>query len=243
MTGEGFLIAGARLTASAFAAIYRRLRRPKLVVYARAEDPFVKHTTTPLPDHVSAMDAITRNMLDYYRVQVLNGGKEQARACRLQIIGIRYVEHGVWRDYDGWEPVTLKWSNVKTTVVDISPREDAYCDIGHFASNYIQNNLYRHDFPRRRLGQTDHDHHAWFYLECHPVPNHQPGALGHGDYCFRMRLVSSNVATLEFGIYFKSMGQFSSLATGVPEGTIFEAPSPCPEAQTVFHERGSGVPI
>ncbi len=81
------------------------------------------------------------------------------------------------------------------------------------------------------------DHHAWFYLECEAVPNRQPGVLAHGDYCLRMKLLSSNLATVKFALYLKFMGQFPTILRQVPEGIIFDAPADCPEPGTVFRDR------
>lgn len=215
--------------------VWQWYSKPRLKVTASPIDPFIKHTETALPG-MNAMQAIDRKWLNYYRLKVTNSGRKQAQACRLLIINVQYVEHGVWRDVAGWEPVTLKWALIGQPSVDISPKEERYCDLGHVPSNYIQNNVYRQDQPRR-LNRQDPDHHAMFFLECAAQPRHQYGALGFGDYCIRLRLVTGNTGSLDFAVYLKFMGRFASMLPEVPEGTIFEVPKRPPETGTVFAPR------
>lgn len=228
----GPVLSGLRLITS---PIWKWFSKPQLEVSAVAEDPYIKHTETALAG-MNPMQAIERKWLAYYRLKVRNNGRTQAKGCRVLISSIQYVEHGVWRKVNGWEPVTLKWSLRGIPSVDISPKEEAYCDVGHVASNYIQNNVYRQDRPRR-LGRTDPDHHAVLYLETDQQPNHQAGALAFGDYCFRLQLVSGNTRTMEVPLYLKFMGQFAFMLPDIPDGTVFEVPTTPPEVGTVFHAR------
>lgn len=209
--------------------------KPRLDITALPEDPFIKHTETALPG-MTLMQAMDRKWLNYYRLKVTNKGRKQAQGCRILVTNVQYVEHEVWREVNGWEPVTLKWSLRGVPAVDISPGEEAYCDVGHVVSNYIQNNVYRQDRPRR-LGRTDSDHHALFYLDTDQQPNRQYGAFAFGDYVLRLRLVTSNTGTINFALYLKFMGQFASLLAEIPEGTVFEVPTNPPGVNTVFHAR------
>jgi len=215
---------------------WRFFHKPRLKVTASAADPFIKHTETALAG-MNVMNAMERKWLSYYRLKVTNKGREQAQGCRVLITNIQHVVDGQWRDIPGWEPVTLKWSLRGVPSVDISPKEEAFCDIGHVASNYIQNNVYPQNRPRG-LGRTDPNHHAWLFLETDRQPNHQAGKLAYGDYCLRLRLVTNNTGTTDVALYLRFMGQFAFMMADIPEGTIFEVPTRAPEVGTMFHARG-----
>jgi hypothetical protein len=129
-----------RILGSGFGLLTRWWQRPFIVVSANASDPFIKAT----PVNVEGLDlvrAVSDARAVYYRLLIENRGGRSAQSCRLQIVGLLFVESGVWRRLAGWEPVDLIWSNRPgVSSIDLAPRETAFCDLGHVVSNYIQSN-------------------------------------------------------------------------------------------------------
>lgn len=173
--------------------------------------------------------------VDYYRLSVENRGRRAALGCRVQIVGLTFVQHGVWRHYENWEPITLIWSHrPQEPEATISPSETAFCDVGHVFSNLFQSNRIR-PTQHRVLGDRHVDGRpARFFLDGRGMPNNQPSALASGDYHFICKLLSADYATQEFGLRLASMGQFASILRSIPEGTRFETVVRVPEDKTLY---------
>jgi hypothetical protein len=221
-----------RILGSGFGWFARWWQRPYIVVSANASDPFIKATPVSV-DGLDPVRAVSDARAVYYRLLVENRGGRSAQSCRLQIVGLLFVESGVWKRLAGWEPVDLIWSNRPgISSIDLAPRETAFCDVGHAVSNYIQNNRV---LPTsvRELGRRPPQRQAIFFLDGRLVPSAQKNSLTAGVYALEMRMFSSNVKTKDFTCLLTFRGEFASLVAEVPEGTVFSIEPRPPDENTV----------
>ncbi len=115
---------------------------PRLEVTISAGPPHAINTpVTVTGKTLNPIDAVSKARANYYRVGVQNRGESTVAACRVVLTGLWYLVQGVWRGLNSWEPMPLTWSNLPGTIYrDLSPGEQAYCDVGHVFTNYIQSN-------------------------------------------------------------------------------------------------------
>jgi hypothetical protein len=186
-----------RILGSSLSWLARWWQRPYIVVSANASDPFIRATPVSV-DGLDPVRAVSDARAVYYRLLVENRGGRSAQDCRLQIVGLLFVESGVWKRLTGWEPVDLIWSNRPgVSSIGLAARESAFCDVGHVFSNYIQSNRVR-PTAVRELGQRQRQRQALFFLDGQLIPAAQRNALTAGVYALEMRMFSSNVKTKDF---------------------------------------------
>jgi hypothetical protein len=164
----------------------------------------------------NASDPFSDARAVHYRLLVENLGGRSAQDCRLQIVGLLFAESGVWKRLTGWEPVDLIWSNRPgVSSIDLAARENAFCDVGHVFSNYIQSNRVR-PTTVRELGRRPRQQQALFFLDGRSIPAAQRNALAAGVYALHMRMFSSNVKTRDFICLLHFKGEFASLVDESP---------------------------
>jgi hypothetical protein len=165
----------------------------------------------PLPG-VNEIDAVDDAVVNYYRVRVHNKGRTRANACHVNIREIWFAERGVWKRLDGWEPVDAIWSGRKhQPTVSLSQDEQAFCDIGHVVSNYIQSNLIRPTQMRViRRDVRRPQRPGRFLLDLQTEYVSQPNALEQGHYALGIRLYSENAPTVAVALDLRVSGRFAS---------------------------------
>jgi hypothetical protein len=227
-TGLGAL----RILGRTISWLARWWQRPFIVVSANASDPFIR--TTPMNvDGLDPVRAVSDARATYYRLLVENRGGRSAQDCRLQIVGLLFVESGVWKRLTGWEPVDLIWSNRPgVSSIGLAARESAFCDVGHAFSNYIQSNRVR-PTTVRELGHRQPQRQALFFLDGQLIPAAQRNALAAGVYALQMRMFSSNAKTKDFTCLLHFGGEFASLVDEVPDGTVFRIERRPPDENTL----------
>jgi hypothetical protein len=169
----------------------------------------------------------------YFRLQFKNGGGASAVGCRVKLLDLYFVEYGVWKRLQGWEPITLNWANrVPGEPIELAAGEHVYCDVGHTVSNFIANNRQNHA-QIRRFGAPPPGHPALMYLDAAILPAAQPNALAAGKYVLELQFVSTNTKTRRFACFLVFTGDYASLIEEPPEGTDFRMLKRVPEENTL----------
>jgi hypothetical protein len=177
--------------------VWRLARGPMLRLSAGPKGPWCVQTQANLPGRAGPVDQVFDGVMDYYRVRVRNEGQQQAHGCHVTLTRLWYVAENTWRELDTWQPVDLNWSGRPgVTRINLSPSEEAYCDVGHVSSNYIQSNIETGTrvIPRTRRRRPDAEQ-GRFVLDLATVFNAQPNALEDGAYVIELTAYSDDAPT------------------------------------------------
>src|SRR5437870_4493668 len=94
--------------------------RPTLELFADAKPR--RAVQTPLSVKLSPVEAVSKAIANYYRLQIRNRGRTTAKRCRAVITDIWYTDRSVWKHFAAWQAVPLIWSGMPgRTEIDLSP--------------------------------------------------------------------------------------------------------------------------
>lgn len=131
----------------------------------------------------------TNEPVYYFRFQVVNDGKTQARLCEVVLENLWiYDAANSPQRYLNYSPVNLKWSGESNIFVNINPSRKIFCDIGHISSTNAQRNEQQNCIDIS--GYTGDD--LRFFLELHQIFNVQPSCLKPSKYILQIGLYSEN---------------------------------------------------
>lgn len=135
----------------------------------------------------------------FFRFQVSNDGKSQARRCEAILEELwTFDASGKPRTFEKFSPVNLRYDERGTRFVDINPRRRIFWNIGHISSSSYQKrdeaNLFI-DLP------GDQDESLRFLFDLLEYPFSQPNCLVPGKYGLKVSFYSENAGTKE--IYFQ----------------------------------------
>jgi hypothetical protein len=75
----------------------------------------------------------------YFRFQVLNEGKSQAKFCEAVLTELWLADiSGHFIKEPNFSSINLNWSGLGKQFVDINPGRELFCDIGHISSPLLQ---------------------------------------------------------------------------------------------------------
>lgn len=162
----------------------RNLFAPKLKILFKLEPPYCRQT-----DYRSLVNSF-KEPVYYFRFQVLNIGKTQAKLCEVVLENLWiYNAANKPQLYKNFSPVNMIWVGISDQFININPNRRVFCDIGHISSpNYQKEKEYRKfiDLP----GYTGND--LRFVLELHRIFYSQPNSLAPGRYLLQFGLYSEN---------------------------------------------------
>jgi hypothetical protein len=184
-----------------------RLAAPRLSLSCEAREPWFQRTQVTVPG-LDSLSALSRSFAYYYRVRVENLGGGQANACQLKLTRLWSTSEGrTWEPMREWQPVNLVWSGTGGVERAVYAADEAYADLGHVLSSYMQSN---HSPDGRRVFNGSGGH-AWLYLDVEPLFNSQFSVLGRGRYCFELRVMAPKARTFTTWIELNFPGEFAEI--------------------------------
>jgi hypothetical protein len=163
----------------------------------------ITHSHAPPLSHLtfwhSRVDPSLEEPVYFFRFQVVNDGKSQARRCEVILEKLwTYDASGKPHALKSFSPVNLRYDERGTRFVDINPRRRVFWNIGHVSSSSYQKREEAKlfiDIP------GDHDEALRFLFDLLEYPFSQPNCLVPGKYGLKVSLYSENAGSQ--GIYFQ----------------------------------------
>jgi len=126
----------------------------------------------------------------YFRFQVVNEGKTQARLCEVVLENLWiYDSANNPQPYPNFSPVNMVWVGASNEFININPNRRVFCDIGHISSANYQRKIEQNrfiDLPGYRGNDLR------FVLDLRQVFYSQPNCLVPGRYILQVGLYSEN---------------------------------------------------
>jgi hypothetical protein len=168
----------------------RKAFAPKLQVRYEHDTPYC--VRTELRSQVNP--SIPSEPVYYVRFIVENTGKSRAENCEVVLQELYLCDaSGKPRRLPNFSSMNLSWSLVGETFVQINPRREILCDIGHVASQSYQEREERRlcvDIPGYRGDDLR------FQLQQVYYPFSQPNCLAPGKYLLKIVVYSENAPTV-----------------------------------------------
>lgn len=171
-------------------------QRPSLQIDCRTGPPWAVATKVRI-EGIEPIALVSKGVVHYFRVSVKNTGQTTAKACRLKLQRLWFVERGLWQELTKWQPVNLTWSG-QPDMVDrnLSPHEQEFCNLGYVPSEYLHSNVMNKNRrvlsikgPEPGLGP------GYFYLDVQPSLDSYANAVPAGTYAFEVSAFSENGPT------------------------------------------------
>jgi hypothetical protein len=174
--------------------VKRRVFAPKLSI-THSHEPPLSHLTF----WHSRVDPSLEEPVFFFRFQVTNDGKSQARQCeaileKLWIYDASDKPHILER----FSPINLRYDERGTRFVDINPNRRVFWNIGHVSSASYQE---REETKLFIDVPGDHDEGLRFLFDLLEYPYSQPNCLVPGKYGLKVSLYSENAGCHE--VYFQ----------------------------------------
>jgi hypothetical protein len=164
-------------------AVKRRAFAPRIEIAFRNASPFCIRTLW-----TSRHDPTLSEPVFFFRLQITNHGKSQARNCEAVLTDLwSYDAAGKPFKFQGFSPINLRIEVPVPTNINTERR--FYCAIGHVSSPAYQEHEEKKsffDFP----GKDGHAPRFLFDLETYP--NSQPNCLLPGRYAIKVAVYSEN---------------------------------------------------
>jgi hypothetical protein len=167
--------------------VKRKAFAPNLKILFELAPPFCHQTSwrSPLGSPTQIEEPVY-----YFRFQVANEGKTQARLCEV-------VSENLWiydsannpQPYPNFSPVNMIWVGASNEFININPNRRVFCDIGHISSQNYQREIEQNRFIDI-LGYRGND--LRFVLDLRQIFYSQPNCLGPGRYILQVGLYSEN---------------------------------------------------
>lgn len=181
------LISTVILAAAALIAPYlaeklkRSLYPPKLKILFNFCPPFC---------HKTSWNTNPREFVYYFRLQVINEGKSQARLCEVVLEKLWiYDSYNKPKLYSNFSPVNMNWVGSTNEYININPKRMFFCDIGHISSPIYQTEKERNNFLDI-IGYKGKD--LRFVLDLNQIFLSQPNCFPPGKYKLQIGLYSEN---------------------------------------------------
>jgi len=167
--------------------VKRKAFAPNLKILFELAPPFCHQTNWLSPPGSPTQN---KEPVYYFRFQVVNEGKTQARLCEVVLENLWiYNSANNPQLYPNFSPVNMIWVEASNEFINISPNRRDFCNIGHISSvNYqskIEHNRFI-DLP----GHSGND--LRFVLDLYHIFYSQPNCLGPGRYILQVGLYSEN---------------------------------------------------
>ena len=167
--------------------VKRKAFAPNLKILFELAPPFCHQTSwcSPLGSSTQIKEPVY-----YFRFQVVNEGKTQARLCEvvLEYLWI-YNSANNPQLYLNFSPVNMVWVGASNEFININPKRRFFCDIGHISSVNYQREIEQNrciDLPGYRGNDLR------FVLGLHQFFYSQPNCLVPGRYILQVGLYSEN---------------------------------------------------
>lgn len=160
--------------------VKRKAFAPNLKILFELAPPFCHQTSWSSPEEP----------VYYFRFQVVNEGKTQARLCEVVLENLWiYDSANNPQPYPNFSPVNMVWVGASNEFININPNRRVFCDIGHISSaNYqrkIEQNIFI-DLPGYRGNDLR------FVLDLRQIFYSQLNCLVPGRYILQVGLYSEN---------------------------------------------------
>jgi len=163
--------------------VKRKAFAPNLKILFELAPPFCHQTSLRSPTQID-------EPVYYFRFQVANEGKTQARLCEvvLENIWIKDSANNP-QPYSNFSPVNMVWVGTSNEFININPNRRVFCNIGHISSANYQRKVEQNRFIDLS-GYIGND--LRFVLDLRQIFYSQPNCLVPGRYILQVGLYSEN---------------------------------------------------
>jgi hypothetical protein len=167
--------------------VKRKLFAPELEISFELKPPFCHRTIWR--SKPASYQQISEPVY-YFRFQVVNGGRTQARLCEAVLENLWvYDPSDEAAKYANFSPVNMRWAATPSQFIDINPGRTVFCDIGHISSPDYQRKIEKSSF----IDPPDYNGIALrFALDIQQIFYSQPNCLPPGKYVLEVGLYSEN---------------------------------------------------
>ena len=167
--------------------VKRKAFAPNLKILFELAQPFCHKTSWRSPPNSPTQ---IEEQVYYFRFQVANEGKTQARQCEIVLENLWiYDSANNPQLYPNFSPVNMIWVGASNEFININPNRSVFCDIGHISSANYQRKIEQNSFidiPGYRGNDLR------FVLDLRQIFYSQPNCLGPGRYILQVGLYSEN---------------------------------------------------
>jgi hypothetical protein len=197
--------------------IKRRLFAPKLVVYFKESPPGCHRTRIKGVAGGTTID----EPVFYFRFQVANEGKSQARKCEAVIENLTVADAaGHFSKDTTYTPVNLIWGASYGEYVEINPGRRYFCDLLHIPSTRYQELAKKSDFYVDPSESDDFDVGA--ILNVKAAFYAQPNRLPQGKYRIDIAIYSENADVVRQRFYVSWSGKWKDTEVGIFQELVIE---------------------
>jgi len=167
--------------------VKRKAFAPNLKILFELAPPFCHKTSWRSPPNASTQ---IEEPVYYFRFQVINEGKTQARQCEVVLENLWICDSANNPQlYPNFSSVNMIWVGASNEFININPNRRIFCDIGHISSANYQREIEQNrfiDIPSYRGNGLR------FVLDLRQIFYSQPNCLGPGRYILQLGLYSEN---------------------------------------------------
>ncbi len=200
--------------------IKRKLFAPKLVVYFREAPPGCHRTRMKgVTDGIQIDEPVF-----YFRFQVANEGKSQARKCEAVIENLSITDAaGHFSEDMTYTPVNLIWGASYGEFVEINPGRRFFCDLLHIPSPRYQELAKKSDFYVEPAESNDFEVGA--ILNVKAAFYAQPNRLPEGKYRIDLAIYSENADVIRRRFFVSWSGKWRDTEAGIFKELVIEPES------------------
>lgn len=167
--------------------VKRKAFSPNLKILFELAPPFCHRTSWRSPPGSSTQ---IEEPVYYFRFQVVNEGKTQARQCEVVLENLWiYDSANNPQLYPNFSSVNMIWVGASNEFINVNPNRRVFCDIGHISSANYQREIEQNkfiDIPGYRGNDLR------FVSDLRHIFYSQPNCLGPGRYILQFGLYSEN---------------------------------------------------
>ncbi|MHA1541918.1 MAG: hypothetical protein ACTSQH_02980 [Candidatus Hodarchaeales archaeon] len=167
--------------------VKRKAFAPNLKILFELAPPFCHQTSWRSPPGSPTQ---IEEPVYYFRFQVVNEGKTQARLCEVFLENLWiYDSANNPQPYPNFSPVNMIWVGASNEFININPNRRVFSDIGHISSANYQREMEQNrfiDIPGYRGNDLR------FVLDLRQIFYSQPNCFGPGRYILQVGLYSEN---------------------------------------------------
>lgn len=197
-----FLGACALLAPYVAEIVKRKFFAPRLKILFDLAPPFCRKTTAKS----QSADPVSHPIY-YFRFQVLNKGKTQAKLCEAVLENLWvFSPDQTPQSYQDFSPINMGWSWSSEEFININPDRRIFADIGHISSRAYQSAQESHKFIDLP-GYNGKD--LRFVLDIRELFHCQPNCLPPGKYILQVGLYSENAGHVKEYFFVSWSGKWS----------------------------------
>jgi len=210
--------------------IKRKLFAPKLVLYFKEAPPGCHRTRMK---GATAGGVQIDEPVFYFRFQVANEGKSQARKCEAVIENLSIADAaGHFGEDTNYTPVNLIWGASYGEFVEINPRRRFFCDLLHVPSPKYQKIVGRRGHYVEPAESAEFDVGA--ILNVKAAFYAQPNRLPQGKYRIDIAIYSENSEVIRKRFYVTWSGRWKDTEAGIFKELVIE-----PESNGALNRSGT----